>query len=114
MEREELIRKGNKLLLITLCVVVPILTILMFFDFKKKPIPTPTQKPAEYIEVDSSAYVPKKVKFKNKEKYENHTEYMISFEDGTEMSIAWNDWMKIKVGDSTNAQVIYKVKRLIN
>lgn len=114
MEKEELIRKGNKILLITACVIIPALVFWLFFGILSETRETQQVQEPQYQDFDSTVWIPQKVKYKTTEKYETYTKYILSFYDGSEITVNVGDYNDLKEGDSTCYGETQTFRRRIN
>jgi hypothetical protein len=104
-----------KYIYISACVIVPlIIGRAIYQTFFNVPQEEQQKVEIQYQDFDSTVWIPKKVKYKNIEKYTNYTVYMLGFEDGTAANVTWTDYMDLKVGDSTNLGDTRKFRRQLN
>lgn len=113
MEKEEIIRKGNKILLISACVVIPAL-VLYYSFMRKEPQVEQVVVVPQYQDFDSTVWTPRKIKNMHIEKYADHTEYLMGFEDGTRTEVYWNFFENHKIGDSVVMGETNTYRRRIN
>jgi hypothetical protein len=115
VEKEEFIKKGNKILLITACVIIPLLVIWLFISIVREERPTEqTVVAPQYQDFDSTVWYPRKIKNMHIEKYADHTEYLMGFEDGSRSEVYWNFFENHKIGDSVVIGETETFRRRIN